>query len=61
LWTGLATMPIFFWELAFGLWMTFKGFNESAPILAGLREGQRAEATLVAIPTQTPAPMAGQA
>jgi hypothetical protein len=34
LWTGLATMPIFFWELSVGLWMTFKGFNPSAPILA---------------------------
>jgi Domain of unknown function (DUF4386) len=34
LWTGLATMPIFFWELSVGLWMTFKGFNPSAPILS---------------------------
>jgi hypothetical protein len=34
LWTGLATMPIFFWELSLGLWMTFKGFNPAAPILA---------------------------
>ena len=38
LWTGLATVPIFFWELSFGLWMTFKGFNPSAPILAGFRD-----------------------
>lgn len=30
----LATVPIFFWELAVGLWMTFKGFNRNAPILA---------------------------
>jgi hypothetical protein len=61
LWTGLATMPIFFWELAFGLWMTFKGFNESAPILAGLRENERDEPTSMAIPAQAPAPMAGRA
>ena len=27
----LATVPIFFWELAVGLWMTFKGFNRNAP------------------------------
>jgi hypothetical protein len=27
-------VPIFFWELAVGLWMTFKGFNRNAPILA---------------------------
>jgi uncharacterized protein DUF4386 len=35
-WTGLATIPIFLWELSVGLWLTFKGFNPSAPILAGL-------------------------
>ena len=34
LWTGIATMPIFFWELSVGLWMTFKGFDPAAPILA---------------------------
>jgi hypothetical protein len=33
-WTGIATMPIFFWELSVGLWMTFKGFSPAAPILA---------------------------
>ena len=33
-WTGIATLPIFLWELAVGLWMIFKGFNPSAPILA---------------------------
>ena len=33
-WTGIATIPIFFWELSIGLWMTFKGFNRSAPILS---------------------------
>lgn len=36
LWTGLATIPIFFWELSFGLWMTFKGFDPSAEVLAKL-------------------------
>ena len=35
-WTGIATIPIFLWELSVGLWMTFKGFNPSAPILADL-------------------------
>jgi hypothetical protein len=34
-WTGIATVPIFLWELSVGLWMTFKGFDPSAPILAG--------------------------
>lgn len=31
--TGLATMPIFFWELSVGLYMTFKGFRPSTAIL----------------------------
>jgi hypothetical protein len=33
---AIALAPIFFWELSIGLWMTFKGFNESAPILSGV-------------------------
>jgi hypothetical protein len=33
LWQGIATAPIFLWELSLGLWMTFKGFNPNAPIL----------------------------
>jgi hypothetical protein len=40
--TGLATMPIFFWELSVGLWMTFKGFNEAAPVLAEPHSGAEA-------------------
>jgi hypothetical protein len=28
-WTGIATLPIFLWELSVGLWMTFKGFRVS--------------------------------
>jgi hypothetical protein len=35
LFAAIALAPIFFWELSVGLWMTFKGFNPSAPILAG--------------------------
>jgi hypothetical protein len=35
IWTAIATVPIFFWELSLALWMTFKGFNSSAPILMG--------------------------
>ena len=38
-WTGIATLPIFLWELSVGLWMTFKGFRVStsttaAPVMA---------------------------
>ena len=31
---AIATLPILLWELSLGLWMTFKGFDPSAPILA---------------------------
>jgi hypothetical protein len=41
-WTGIATIPIFFWELSVGLWMTFRGFNASAPILASPEVAVRA-------------------
>jgi hypothetical protein len=34
LWSGIALIPIFVWELSLGLWMTFKGFNAKAPLLA---------------------------
>jgi hypothetical protein len=36
---AVAVMPFFFWELALGLWLTFKGFNENSPI--GLAERAR--------------------
>ena len=29
---AIAVLPFFIWELALGLWLTFKGFNESSPI-----------------------------
>ena len=32
-WTGIATIPIFIWELSIGLYMTFKGFRPSAQLL----------------------------
>jgi len=37
LWAGISVAPIFFWELSVGLWMTFKGFNRSAPLMVKLR------------------------
>jgi hypothetical protein len=33
----VAVLPFFVWELALGLWLTFKGFNESAPIAVAER------------------------
>ena len=34
-WAAVATLPILLWELSLGLWMTVRGFDPSAPILAG--------------------------
>lgn len=35
---GIAVFPFFTWELVLGLWLTFKGFNESSPIAVAERE-----------------------
>jgi hypothetical protein len=32
-WHAIAVLPIFFWELFLGLWMTFKGFRKDAPLM----------------------------
>ena len=37
-WHAIGVAPIFVWELALGLWMTFKGFNRNAPIVASAIE-----------------------
>jgi hypothetical protein len=37
IWQGIAVAPIFYWELALGLWMAIKGFNKSAPLMVKLR------------------------
>jgi hypothetical protein len=34
-WSAIATIPIFVWELSLGVWMTFKGFRPS-PITAAM-------------------------
>ena len=41
-WTVLATLPIFAWELSLGLWLTVKGFRTtSAPVAALTEAGRR--------------------
>ena len=63
-WTGVATMPIFFWELSVGLWMTFKGFNRFAPaaLAHAAAEDAKQEGSLPALaPAATAAPAAGTA
>ena len=37
IWQGIAVAPIFYWELAIGLWMAIKGFNRSVPLMVKLR------------------------
>ena len=32
-WSAIAVLPIFLWELLLGLWLVFKGFNRSAPLM----------------------------
>jgi hypothetical protein len=36
----IAVMPFFIWELALGLWLTFKGFSEKSPIALAERADQ---------------------
>lgn len=53
-WQAIGVAPIFVWELSLGLWMTFKGFNRSAPILSGSRVDAMAGDTS---PSRTSAPV----
>jgi hypothetical protein len=39
LWSAVALLPIFVWELSLGLWLVFKGFRPS-PVLAPDRREQ---------------------
>ena len=41
-WSGIAVVPIFLWELALGLWLTFKGFSPSAAAALGAGPDQLA-------------------
>jgi hypothetical protein len=38
-WSVIALLPIFTWELSLGLWLVFKGFRRSAPMLAAATTG----------------------
>jgi hypothetical protein len=54
-WHSIAVAPFFFWELAVGLWMTFKGFNRSAPIVAAaMTESAQAMASSTTAPARAP-------
>jgi len=38
-WHSIAVAPIFLWELSLGLWMTFKGFNRTSPLITAAEAG----------------------
>jgi hypothetical protein len=41
--SAIALIPIFFWELTVGLWMAIKGFNQSAPIIIKLKKEKESQ------------------
>src|SRR4249920_2069504 len=55
--SGIAVIPIFFWELSLGLWLTFKGFRPAAvaALVADTRETGTPVATSSSIVTTTTA------
>ena len=62
-WSGIALLPIFAWELSLGLYMAIKGFKPSAPLMiaAAARSGGPDGAT-AGLPSRTIAsPQAGVA
>ena len=38
-WSAIAVAPIFLWELLLGLWLVFKGFDRSAPLMVEAAAG----------------------
>jgi hypothetical protein len=62
-WHGISVAPIFLWELLVGLWMTFKGFNRTAPIVMAAVSAQspRAEPTATSVRTDAATAKAGAA
>lgn len=57
-WSGIALVPLFLWELSLGLWLVFKGFRPSA--VATLVSGGRGTDE-PAIATHSPAVVASKA
>jgi hypothetical protein len=49
---GITTIPIFAWELGLGLWLTFKGFSRSAPLMVAAA-ADAGDASSTAIPPRT--------
>jgi hypothetical protein len=50
--SAIAVLPIFLWELLLGLWLVFKGFNGSAPLMvAAATEAARPDGSTTAGPS----------
>jgi hypothetical protein len=60
-WHTIAVAPFFFWELAVGLWMTFKGFNPSSPILTLAPDVVRSSGGATSLASQSAVAEAGAA
>lgn len=56
--SGIATVPIFIWELSVGLWMTFKGFNHQATMHASGSDGESDRPREHTVLSPAPAPVA---
>jgi hypothetical protein len=55
-WSVIALIPIFLWELTLGLWLVFKGFRPSAPLMAeaAAAEAARIDGSATTDRSQTP-------
>jgi hypothetical protein len=54
LWSGIALLPIFAWELSLGLWMAIKGFRSSAPLMvAAAAQSGSPDGPATAMPSRT--------
>jgi len=60
-WSGIALIPIFIWELSLGLWMTFKGFRRDSPLMVEAAEAASRRASSAPHLTESPIPKAGVA
>ncbi len=53
-WSGIALLPIFAWELSLGLYMAIKGFKPSAPLMVAAAGRSLGEgATLMGVPARS--------
>jgi hypothetical protein len=57
-WSAIALVPIFLWELTLGLWLVFKGFKPSAPIMveAAAAEAGRLDRSATGVGAEAPIP-----